>query len=183
MEENTQAPSLMAHAVRSGVIIGALAIVITMILYIINPSVLVSLWMFLVLVLDLILLVIFGIQYRNQIGGYMNFGAAWKHGFVALFVAGILSVLFNMLLYFVIDPDLPQVLTDASVDNALSIAQSFGASGEALEQAAEDARERSEGQFTVGGMLSGFGMAIIFYAIIALITGAIVKKRNPEEEI
>lgn len=183
MEENTQSPTLMAHAVRSGVIIGAIGIIISLILYVANPDLLVSMWLFLILILDIILMVIFGAQYRNQTGGFISFGNAWKHGFITLVVAGLLGILYNLLLYYVIDPELPAYLTDVAVENAGEMARSFGADDATAEQAMEDARERTADQYTAGGMLLGFGIQLIVYAVIALITGAIVKKNNPEEEI
>ncbi len=183
MEENNPAPSLMSHAMRSGLIIGAIGIIITLLIYLVNPELMVSMWMFLVLILNLVLVVVFGIQYRNQSGGFLSFGSAWKHGFLTLLIAGILGTIFNILMHTVIDPGLKDFLIEASVENAEDMARSFGADESAIEQAAESTRESTAAGFTIGGMFKNLGIAIIIYAVIALITGLIVRKNPPEEVI
>ena len=183
MEENAQSPSLMSHAVRSGVILAAISIVITLVVYLIDASMLVSFWMILLLLVSLALVIYFGIQYRNQVGGFIGFGSAWKHGFFTLAIAGLIGTLFNLLLYNVIDPELPAYLTDVAAENAETMTRNFGGDQSVIDQAVEDTRERTKKGFTAVGLFTNFGIALIVYAVIALITGAIVKKNNPEEAI
>lgn len=183
MEENVQEPSLLSHALRSGVIVGGITVILTLIIYLIDPALMVSMWMILFLILITVLVVIFGIQYRNQTTGYLSFGNAYKHGLYTFIVAGLVGLLFNLLLHNVIDPELKDYLIEVSIENAQSMARSFGVDEAAIDQMEEDTRERSASSYTLMGQLQGFGLALIFYLILSLITGAIVKKRNPEEEI
>ncbi|NQZ77369.1 MAG: hypothetical protein HRT61_14890 [Ekhidna sp.] len=64
------------HAIKSGVIVGVISIVVTLLLYIVDPALLVSMWMFLLFFVFVGLVAYFGIQHRNEIGGYMDFGKA-----------------------------------------------------------------------------------------------------------
>jgi hypothetical protein len=183
MEENVQHPSLVSHAVRSGVIVGGITVILTLLIYLIDPALMVSMWMFLFLILITVLVVIFGIQYRNQTTGYMTFGNAFKHGLYTLIVAGLVGLLFNLLLHQVIDPELKDYLTDVTTENTLSMARGFGAEDAAIDQMEADTRERAASSYTVMGQITGFGISLIIYLVLALITGAIVKKKNPEDEI
>jgi hypothetical protein len=58
---------------------------------------------------------------------------------------------------------------------------SFGAPEESIDQALEDARERTESQFTITGQLIGFASILFFSAIMALISAIFVKKNQPVE--
>lgn len=183
MEENVQHPSLVSHAVRSGVIVGGITVILTLLIYLIDPALMVSMWMMLFLFFITVLVIVFGIQYRNQTTGYMTFGNAYKHGLYTFIVAGLVGLLFNLLLHNVIDPELKDYLTDVSIENAQSMARSFGADDATIDQMEEDTRERTESSYTLMGQITGFGIALIIYLVLALITGAIVKRKNPEEEI
>ena len=80
------------HAIKSGLIIGVISIVITLVLYVVNAAALVSMWMLLLLVLFLFLVAYFGIQHRKEIGGFMSFGTAWVYSMQVFVVAGIAAL-------------------------------------------------------------------------------------------
>jgi hypothetical protein len=74
----------------AGMILGILSVVITFIVYFISPPTLVSgLFGIAMLVVFFGLLIYFGIQYRNSVGGFLEFGGAFQYSFIALLVAGI----------------------------------------------------------------------------------------------
>ena len=78
-----------------------------------------------------------------------------------------------------IDPSLPDVLADASVQNTLEIMESFGANPDNMStEQLDEMREATRNNFTLGGQIKNFGFGLIVYAIIALILGAILKKRD-----
>jgi len=174
-------PTLFQNAIKWGLIMGAVSIVLTITFYAVDYSMLAD-WKFGILfILIFIGLTIYaGINYRNQIGGFMPYGKAFQHGFVMMAVCGIVSTIFMILLYTVIDPELPQKLIDASIEKAEAMMESFGVAGDQMEKALEDARKRSEGQFSAMGALKNYGFGLIFYAIIALITSLFVRKNQPE---
>ncbi|WP_420318032.1 DUF4199 domain-containing protein [Ekhidna sp.] len=170
------------HAIKSGLIVGVIGIVLTLLIYIVNASLLVSMWMFLFLLVFIVLVCYFGIQHRNEIGGYMSFGKAWVYSMQVFIAAGILSTIFNILLYNVIDPELPQLLADQSVENAESMMRNFGMPEDQMDEALEKTRVDTLDRLSVSGTLIGFLWGLIIYAIFSLITGAIIKKKEPELE-
>jgi len=178
MEESAQTP--FQAAIKPGLTIGLAALAITYVAYFINSSLLASGWFGLVaLVIFFVLIIYFGRQYRTELGGFMNFGTAFNFSFIAMIISGLVSLVGQILLFHVIDPDLPQVLGDLTFENSLSMMESFGANPDALSpQQLEEMRESTSSQFTLPGQLKGFGFGLIAYAIIALILGAILKKRD-----
>jgi hypothetical protein len=182
MEENTTpAPTLMKHAIRWGMITAVVSIIYTMLLYVIDYTLMVQLkFLFLALAVYFGIVIYAGIDYRKSIGGFLSYGKAFQHGFIILAVSALIASMFNLLLYNVIDTELPQKLTDASIENTRAMMESFGTPEDAMDEALEKAQESTAEQFTVFGMIKGYGMILIFSAIMALISAIFVRKNQPE---
>lgn len=170
------------HALKSGLYIGLITIVVSLLMYIVDPTSFAIWWLQILLFIIgvAILVTYFGIQYRKQEGGYLTFGKAWIHSMITFVVAGFLGTIFSILLFTVIDPELANVVTDAVVEKTEAMMVSFGMPEDQLDEALEKTRTDTLERFTVAGSLKGFAWSLIFYAILSLITGAIVKKKEPE---
>jgi hypothetical protein len=177
---NDQAQSPIQSAVRPGIILGLVSLVLTYVAYFIDSSYLASGYFGLVaLVLFFALIIYFGKEYRNELGGFMTFGAAFNFSFFAILISGLIGLIGSILLFHVIDPSLPQVLGDITFESQLEMMGNFGASPDSLApEVLDDMREASASNFTLVGQLKGFGFGLIAYAIIALILGAILKKKD-----
>ncbi|OOG73303.1 DUF4199 domain-containing protein [Algoriphagus sp. A40] len=167
-------------AIKPGLTMGLVALAVTYIAYFIDSSLLASAWFALVsLVIFFGLIIYFGKQYREEIGGFMSFGAAFNFSFIAVLISGIVALIGQILLFHVIDPTLPQVLADITFENSLKMMEGFGQNPDALPPSAlDEIRNSTAASFTLTGQLKNFGFALIFYAIIALILAAILKKRD-----
>ncbi len=177
---NEQAPSPIQSAVRPGLIIGLVSLVITYIAYFIDSSYLASGYFGLIaLVLFFGLIIFFGKEFRKESGGFLTFGTAFNFSFFAILISGIIGLVGNILLFHVIDPTLPQVLGDLTFETQLEMMEKFGQNPDSMPSETLDAmKEASASNFTLVGQLKGFGFGLIAYAIIALILGAILKKRD-----
>lgn len=183
-EELQEKKTPVQHALKWGLVVGVIGAIITLLLYVMGPATMVKWWVGLLSLAVFLGLVIYGgINYRKEIGGYMDFGPAFIHGFVTLAVAGLIGTILNLLLYTVVDPTLPEALSEAAVEQAMSMAEGFGASGDALDQAAENARAQTEGQFSAGGLLKQYFIGLIIYAVISLITGLIVRRKEKVSDV
>ncbi len=182
-EQNTQpAPSLVSHAVKHGVILGVISIVIVVLCYVVDLSMLATFkFLIFILLVGLGYVIYSGINYRGEIGGYMPYGKALQHGFLVLAISGLVSTIFNLLLYNVIDPDMPQKLTDAIIANTEEMMASFGAPQDTIDQQIATMRTEMVNNFGVFGLIKSYLMALIWYAIIALITSLFVRKNEPVE--
>ena len=177
---NEQAQSPIQSAVRPGIILGLVSLVTTYVAYFIDSSYLASGYFGLVaLVLFFGLIIYFGKEYRKEVGGFMSFGTAFNFSFFAILISGVIGLIGSILLFHVIDPSLPQVLGDLTFESQLEMMEGFGASPDSLApEVLDDMREASASNFTLVGQLKGFGFGLIAYATIALILGAILKKRD-----
>ncbi|NVJ84906.1 MAG: DUF4199 domain-containing protein [Algoriphagus sp.] len=176
--EERQTP--VQAAIRPGLTIGLISVALTYVAYFVDSTMLASGWFGLVaLVLFFVLIIYFGRQYRTEIGGFMSFGTAFNFAFITMIVSGLVSLVGQLLLFHVIDPALPGVLADQSVENTLEIMERFGASADSLPpEQLDEIRTRTMENFSLTGQIKNFGIGLIIYAIIALILGAILKKRD-----
>lgn len=175
-------PSPFAHALKSGLYVGIINALLTIILYVVDPTILANFGVgFGIILLNFVLVIVFGIQYRKEVGGYLSFGQAFLHGFLTFAVAGLIGILFNVLLYTVIDPDLPEVIAAAAMENTAEMLEGMGMAAGDIDAAMAEAEASTLDQYSVAGMLMSYVWALIIYAIVALITGLIVKKNEPVE--
>ena len=182
MEENAESVSLKNHVIKWGLIVGAVSITLTILLYVLDYTLMVQLkTLFVMLLIYLGITIYAGIDYRNGVGGFLPYGKAFVHGFLVLAVSALVATIFNFVLYNVIDTELPQKLTDASLENTREMMVSFGAPEEAIDKAIEEGRGRTESQFTITGQLIGLASILFFSAIMALISAIFVKKNQPVE--
>lgn len=182
--EEKETTSLFQHALKWGLIVGGISIALSIVSYAVDYSLLAN-WKFGIFMFAMFigLAIYAGIGYRNEIGGFMPYGKAFQHGFILMAVSGLISTLFTMILYTVIDPDLPAKLTDVAMENAQKMMESFGMPADQMDQAMEDARKRTENQFSVSGLAMGYGIGLIIYAVLSSITSIFVKKNPPEDVI
>lgn len=173
------------YVIKHGIILGLISIVISLLAYIIDFTLFAKWWFGLSLLLVyLILITIFGIKYRNEEhDGYLNFKGAFLYSFLVFVVVGVLGLIFNMILFNVVDPDLPQKITDATVENTIAMMERFGVPEEQLDETVQEIRKSTPENFSPLGQAKTFLYGLIFYAVLSLITGAIIKKKEPEEEL
>lgn len=175
---------LKGFVIKYGILIAVINIIFGLLLYIIDVALMVSIWTgILVLALNLGLVVYAGIQWRKENGGYLTFKSAFMATFLVLVVSGLIGVAFRILLFNVIDPALPEMLTDHSIEQAQAIMERFGTPEDQMDEALEKARTDAAAGFTAGGMLKGYLWSLLFFAVAALIIGAIIKKKKPESEL
>jgi len=180
--EERQGP--IQHALKFGAIVGMISAIFTILLYVIDPALMINMWIGLSLLVVFLGIVIYGgITYRNEIGGYIDFGPAYIHGFIVLLTMGIIGLAVNLLLHNVIDTTLKDTLTEAGIEQSIQLMEKFGAPQEAIDDAIEKQREDMENQFTNIGILKSTMYGIIAYAVIALITGLIVRRREKLSDV
>jgi heme/copper-type cytochrome/quinol oxidase subunit 4 len=184
MEEKNEQLTVVQHGIRMGLILGVASIILTLLFYLIDPTLFAKWWLnLIVLFVIIVVVVILGRNYRLSIGGFMSFGDAFKHGFIIFLLSGLLSGFFNILLFQVIDQDLKTVVGDAAIEQTEAMMEKFGAPDEQIEEALEKAEESMAESFSTSGQLKGQMWAILFYVILSLITGLIVRKQEDLSDV
>jgi hypothetical protein len=183
MEENVQVQSttLFQDAMKKGLILGAIHIIVFLILYAAAPGKLTGLsTLIFTIALNIGYIIYNGLQWRKEIGGIMNYGTAFKHAFFTFLFNGILGFIF-MIIFILVDPTLPELMAQSQIDTSVYWAGKMGAPGEALDKMRDEMdMDKLRKQFGLLGQLKGFGFLLLFYALGASIIALITRKKEPE---
>ena len=173
-----------AEALRSGLILGLFSIVMTVLIYIISATLLGDWKTGLgIAAISIFLVAYFGRKYRNEENdGFMSFKESFLYSYVVLFVSSIVSAAFLILLYEVIDPELPKILSDQAIENTEKMMRNFGAPEEAIEEALEKVENEMPANFSAIGIMKNSWVYFITSAVFALIASLFIKKSKPEFE-
>ena len=182
MKENT----LLAHSLKWGSIIGGINVIISLLIYLMDVSLFASIKLSVVLfIINISLVVYAGLAYRKSLGGFADFKTLLFALFLIQAVCGGIGVMFQVLLYNVLDPTVPEQITEASMETTENMLNFFNLPQDDIDEALEDAEsDINDSLTTVGSIKAYFLPGFIIYLIIALIIAAIIKKNKPlfEEE-
>lgn len=167
---------------KKGLVLGVIHIFVFLVVYYLLPSKLTGLsYAFFIVVFNLSYCFIHARGYRTRLGGYIDFGNAFKYVLVLLVASGVIQHLFNAF-FLLIEPSFTQVMANSQLDTTLYWAQKFGAPDATLEKIQNEYDpETMTTKFTATGQLFAFGVALIFYALGAVIVALFVRKREPEQ--
>ncbi len=173
--------SLIQSSVNSGVMLGLILVVYSVILFIanlwLNP------WLGFVSFAILIGGIIYATKvYRTSLGGFISYKDAFLVGLLTVGIASAITAIYSFLFFTVINPDAMSQIADYSMEMTESMMEKFGASDDVMEEALEKAREEIEGQTATGTVIKGFFSSAIGGAIISLITAAVMKKKQDMAE-
>lgn len=180
MEEEKTPTTLLNHAIRWSLIIGLISGVLSLLLYAVDYTLLAD-WKVGIfsLIIFIGLTVYAGINYRNEVGPYLAFGKAYQHGFIVFALSGLISTVVNLLLFQVIDTELAGKVTEAALENTAAMMANFGAQEDQIDKTLEETRKSMAAGYTVFGQIKSYGIMLIVSAVLALITGLIVRKSEP----
>ena len=177
-------PLINKLSVRYGLLIGGISALLSVVFYVINPvlqytNLIVPTLSFVIIVA---LLVILGLDVRKQTGGYWNFGQAFVSLIIMSAFITIISLLINVIIMKFVDPTLPTKINDAMAEVTSQRLEKMGMAQDDIDKSTKmftDGEFIAKLQPTLINELKGFGMAMIFYAIIDLIIAACIKKNQP----
>jgi hypothetical protein len=174
--------SLFSSALKTGLIIGVVSIVVFLIMYVadIKPvGILVPILILLLsIAISIVVLVIYFKKYRASIGGFISFRDAFLYCFIALAVSVVIYQFFNYLFILIVDPEYYKNIMEAQktwMENYLAGKMSDEQLTEQLNKLDEQAAKMG----TFSALIKNLLGSVIVSGIIALIIGAIMKK-NPE---
>lgn len=180
--QETKTESLYANALKHGLILGVITILLTVLAYSTSLSFMGSLKFLGCIFLIYIGYVIYaGISYRNNIGRYISYGKAFVHGFVVLASASFVNFLFGIVLYDVIDPELSTRLAEAIMINTEDMMRGIGAPEETIDKTIDEMKRTMPENFSMVGRIKNYFTGLIWYAVFVAITSLIVRKNEPVE--
>ncbi len=116
--------------------------------------------------------------WKKQNGGYLSF----KNSFIIIMLvfaaSGFVLLGYNVLMYTVIDPGIPEKVKDAVVEKTFTMMERFGAPEDSIEKAMEEL-EKTDMQYSPASLIKGYFSSWIWGTVISLIGAAIIKKNKP----
>ncbi len=164
-------------SVKYGVIGGFASIIITLIIWFINPDYLFSYGAAIGFIVLIYSMYMAGKEARELSDGYIDFGEIFKYLFIAFVVVSLITTIFDYVLINFIDPSMIERQKEFSIKISEFIASMFGYE-ETLDELTESIEDQ-ELSYTIGTAIQGWIFGMIFGAIIAAIQGAIMKKKDP----
>ena len=170
------------YTLNGGIITGLTGICFTAVTYFMGVSAMVSIWSGILNFLIFLGIYLFwGFRYRSLNGGYLIFKEAVALIFFISVIATVLQGIFQIILYHVINPELPSMLHDAVVQNAIDWLQKMGQPQEKIDATLARIQENN-GEFTVGMQIRAIGISFIGSGVVGLVIGLIIKKDPPPFE-
>jgi Protein of unknown function (DUF4199) len=180
--EKTNDQSMMARfrasAVKWGLITGIVAVIFTIILYVLDAKLLVSGYASLGIVFTIVLIVLGVREVRTGQEGFISLSEALFAGFFIYVIATLVSTVFQYLLMTVIDPNLPIMMRETVMENTVAMMQKFGAAEEDINKAIEG-MDQSQFDITPYRMFINFLWSSAIGIIIAFIIALIMRKKRP----
>ena len=152
------------------------------VLYLINMNLLAE-WY--VGILALLIIVVFSflgtVAARKAQGVPFSFGQAWLASMTVAAVAQFLGAALTLVLYQVIAPELPGILTQITLDKTLQMLEGIGMSGDMLELQMSEIEKAMGEAYTAKGLAKNSASAMIMWAVVSLIVAAITRRNQPSE--
>ena len=96
-----------------------------------------------------------------------------------MFISYLVGIVFQILLYNIIDPSLPEVMKQLTVEMTVEMMENFGTPDEAIDAAIVGIEQGIEEGTTPLGILKSPPWGTLFIAIFALIASLFIKKNPP----
>ena len=174
MEDQTKAN--FEHALKWGLILGMTDIIIYLLAYIIDKSVMASMTLGLAMwVINIILLIIPVTIKRKELGGLISFNDAFVICFVVFIGGALLQTIFNYILYNLIDPGLTEFIKQKTIETTTALMEKLGTPQESIDKAIDDIQSKDFSQ-TPARISAQFLFMLVYGGIISLIIGAIFKR-------
>jgi hypothetical protein len=129
------------------------------------------------------MLIFCGIRRRNELGGYIELKDAFQTIFIAILVAELIYVLFNIVYLKFIDPnffDHWQTKMEAFLERTI---KDDTRREEALNKLKEQMETQKEKGLTAAGILKSYLISVAITGVFGLIAALIVRKRKMEFEL
>ena len=172
----TQTKANVEHALKWGLILGMINIVVYLLVYLIAKDLIVNMWFGLsLLVANIFLLILPVTSKRKELGGLISFNDAFIICMLVFTGSALLQSIFNYVLYNLIDGGLSEFIKQKTIENTVSMMEKFGAPQDSIDKTLNDLQNQdfSQSPARIGKQ---FLVMIIMGGIISLILAAILKK-------
>ena len=163
-----------------GVITGILGALITTSIYVINLELFTSVWIGLSsIALYIIIGVLLLIQTKKELKGIFSFKDAFTTYFISALIGILISVVFNIILFNLIDPGVKETLNEITIKYMTETMHRFNSPQSAIDEAMKKLQENDP--YSVIELIKGSIFKIAFSALFGLLLALIFKSHSTQE--
>ena len=159
-----------------GIYLGLILLLIQVVLYVTGMALEGIQWpMYIYYLIFLVMIFIAVHSFKKSNGGFLSISEAMKTGVSAAAISGVIFLVYNLLLFYVIEPGYGEMILDMSRDKMLE-------SGNMTEEQVEMGLKFS--RYMINPFIGGafwIALSALFGLIYSLIAGAIMKQQRPYE--
>ncbi|RVU02798.1 DUF4199 domain-containing protein [Mucilaginibacter limnophilus] len=188
MAELVADSTVRKSAVTSGLILGVVSSVLSILSFYFTTTMTTSMWLIIFsplifsIIIPIVIAIFLILDLRKKIGGFWSFKQATTGTFIMFIISSIVSFLLVSLLFAkVIEPNMIDKSRDSMVNAVTAMMEKTSQPQESVDKAIADINKKFDEQRDTGAgkMVMGLGIMVIISFILALIFGAIFKKEPP----
>ena len=164
------------NGIMYGIILGVFSILVTTLIYAIDIELFISMWVGLIsMAVYLVIGIVLVAKTKKQLNNVITFKEAFTVFFLAAVIGSTLSVLFNIILFNVIDPAAKETIQQLTLEYTANMMQKFGARASDVNEAISKMAETDN--YSPLNQLKGLIFSFIFSALLGLILALIFKSK------
>ncbi|SHG84890.1 DUF4199 domain-containing protein [Flavobacterium defluvii] len=168
------------NGINYGIIIGIASALITATIYAIDLNLFVSWWFGLLgIAINVTISIILLSKTKKELNGIFTFKDAFTTYFIAAVIGILISTLFNIVLFNVIDPGAKDTLSEIMIKYTVGMMQKFGTPASAINETI--AKMKTSNPYSTVELLKGSIFAIVVVSIFGLIFAAFFKSKSTQE--
>lgn len=168
------------NGITYGVFIGIASALVTATIYAVDLNLFTAWWMgILGIVISLTISIILLSKTKKELNGVFTFKEAFTTYFIAAIIGVLISTLFNILLFNVIDPGAKDTLNEIMIKYTANMMQKFGTPASVINETIAKMKDNSP--YSTLELLKGSVFAIIISAVFGLIFAAFFKSKTIQE--
>lgn len=172
--------AIKKNGVTYGITLGVILALITATMYSIDLKLFVSNWTGpSIFVINLIVSILLLVKTKKELNGFFSFKDAFTTYFIAILTSILISTLFSILLFNVIDPEAKETISEYLIKYMAEMLQNFGTPASSINEAL--AKMRESNPFSTLEQLKGLVFSLALYSILGLILAAFFKSKSTQE--
>ena len=163
-----------------GLISGVVSVLITAILYSVNLNLFLSGWItFLKISLFISFAITLILTTKKELQNNLGFKDTFTTYFLFAVTSLLISTLFEVILFNLIDPSLKETLKEMSIKYAVELLQKFDTPAAKINEAIKNIKDND--QFSILQLIKGYFTYLLVSCILGLILSGIFKSKNTSE--
>lgn len=169
------------NGITFGLIGGLISVLITLYAYLIDLSIFGSLWLLLIIfVTYLVLYIALLSKTKKELNNVFSFKDAFTTFFISMVIGVVISTIFNMILFNIVDLELAEKVKQITMESTSSFMKKMGAPNSEVIKAMKQIEETDN--YSITKQIQGLLMNIVISSIFGLILAAIFKSKPQQEQ-